>query len=155
MDAERSYSKLLLSVLLVGLMLTTGYMLLSGKHSSEISKNELNAEQPYENSALSISRDELESELYTVAAPLHNIGPINSLLISQRGELVAEQYYGSMNASRGNNIKSASKSVLSILVGIAIDQGYLEGVDQAIEEFFPEYFSSNPDSVKASGSSAG
>jgi len=131
-------------------MLTTGYMLLSGKHSSEISKNELNAEQPYENSALSISRDELESELYTVAAPLHNIGPINSLLISQRGELVAEQYYGSMNASRGNNIKSASKSVLSILVGIAIDQGYLEGVDQAIEEFFPEYFSSNPDSVKAS-----
>ena len=136
-------------------MLTTGYMLLSGKHSSEPSENEFYAEQPDEISALSISRDELESELYAVAATLHNIGPINSLLISQHGELVAEQYYGSMNANRGNNIKSASKSVLSILVGIAIDQGYLDGVDQTIEEFFPEYFSSNPDSVKASVSSAG
>jgi len=99
---------------------------------------------------LSLSREEVQSRMDEITTPLSDIGPINSLLVSQHGELVAEKYYGRMIAERGNNIKSASKSILSILVGIAIDQGYLEGVHQTIEEFFPEYFGSNPDSLKAS-----
>lgn len=78
------------------------------------------------------------------------LGPINSVLISQHGELTEEVYFGRMNSSRANNIKSASKSVLSIIVGIAIDRGYLEGVDQTIGEFFPDYFEANPDSDKES-----
>lgn len=82
--------------------------------------------------------------------PLDTLGPVNSILISQYGELVAEEYFGSMQAERAYNIKSASKSILSILTGIAIDKGYLEGVDQKIGEFFPDYFNGNPDSVKAS-----
>lgn len=78
------------------------------------------------------------------------LGPVNSILICQQGELVAEEYFRNMNAEKANNIKSASKSILSILTGIAIEKGYLEGVDQRIEEFFPEYFKINPDSLKAS-----
>jgi CubicO group peptidase (beta-lactamase class C family) len=97
-----------------------------------------------------LEREELQQRLNLLTEPLGSIGPINSLLISQHRELVAEKYYGSMNAARGNNIKSASKSVLSILIGIAIDKGYLESVDQTIEEFFPEFFNSSPDSLKAS-----
>jgi CubicO group peptidase (beta-lactamase class C family) len=37
------------------------------------------------------------------------------------------------------NVKSVSKSFLSALTGIAIQQGYLTGVDQPIAPFFPEY----------------
>ena len=88
--------------------------------------------------------------LSDITSSFDQLGPINSLIISQHGEIVTEQYYGRMHERRGQNIKSASKSVLSILVGIAIDQGYLVGVDQTIEEFFPEYFSTKPDSLKAS-----
>lgn len=95
-----------------------------------------------------LSNVEVERRLDGVTSPLADIGPINSLLVSQHGELVAEKYYGSMSANKGNNIKSASKSLLSILIGIAIDNGYLEGVHQPIGEFFPEYFDSNPDSLK-------
>lgn len=94
-----------------------------------------------ENSALSMSE---------VVRPLEELGPVSSILISQHGEIIAEEYFGNMNADRGNNIKSASKSILSILVGIAIDKGYLDGPDQQIGEFFPDYFAENPDSVKAS-----
>src|SRR5690625_7240526 len=54
-----------------------------------------------------------------------------------------------MRADQGHNITSASKSILPILTGIAIDQGYLEGTHQTLEEFFPDYFANNPDSVKA------
>lgn len=92
----------------------------------------------------------LQLSLNDLTASFDALGPINSIIVSQHGEIVTEQYFGRMNATRGHNIKSASKSILSILVGIAIDQGYLEGVDQPIGEFFPNYFSSNPDPVKES-----
>lgn len=97
-----------------------------------------------------LSSAEMERRLEGITTPLSDIGPINSLLVSQHGELVAENYYGSMSANRGNNIKSASKSLLSVLIGIAIDKGYLESVDQPIGEFFPDYFDSNPDPIKES-----
>ncbi len=79
-----------------------------------------------------------------------DIGTVQSLMIEKNGRIIAEHYNGSMHSARHTNIKSASKSVLSLLVGIAIDRGYLEGTDQAIAEFFPGYFEENPDSVKAS-----
>jgi hypothetical protein len=60
-----------------------------------------------------------------------------------------------MNASRTTNTKSASKSILSLLIGIAIDREYISSVDQTLDEFFPEHFESNPDPVKASISHKG
>lgn len=83
-----------------------------------------------------------------MVADLDEIGPISSILIDQEGEIIAEEYFGRMNSNRAHNIKSASKSILSILVGIAIDRGYLDGVHQPIGEFFPDYFEANPDSLK-------
>lgn len=85
-----------------------------------------------------------------ITEELDELGPISSILMSQHGELLSESYFGRMNAGRTHNIKSASKSILSILVGIAIDRGYFEGTDQPIADFFPVYFEQNPDSVKAS-----
>jgi CubicO group peptidase (beta-lactamase class C family) len=92
----------------------------------------------------------LQASLNDLTTTFDALGPINSIIVSQHGQIVTEQYFGRMNATRGHNIKSASKSILSILVGIAIDQGYLDGVDQPIGEFFPNYFSSNPDPAKES-----
>lgn len=95
-------------------------------------------------------KEENRLTLNELIEPLETLGPINSIVISQHGEIVAEDYFRGMHAGRSNNIKSASKSILSILTGIAIEKGYLEGVDQEIGEFFPEYFENNPDSAKAS-----
>lgn len=78
------------------------------------------------------------------------IGTVNSLLVQVKGDLVMEKYFGQMNNRRTNNIKSASKSILSLLTGIAIEEGFLNGTDQTIDEFFPDYFETNPDSVKKS-----
>ncbi|MEX0594010.1 MAG: serine hydrolase, partial [Balneolaceae bacterium] len=75
--------------------------------------------------------------------------PVNSFLIRHQGETIAEHYIGSMNAGSYHNIKSASKSLLSLWVGIAIEQEYLESVDESIAPWFPEYFDANPDSPKA------
>ena len=79
-----------------------------------------------------------------------SIGSVNSLLIEIEGELILERYFDGMNASRTTNTKSASKSILSLLIGIAIDKEYISSVNQTLDEFFPEHFESNPDPVKAS-----
>ena len=52
---------------------------------------------------------------------------LRSLLVSQRGDLVLERYFNGARATTPANIKSASKSVMSALVGIAIDRGPLRG----------------------------
>ena len=62
---------------------------------------------------------------------------LHSMLIARNGELLFEKYYNGTGPERQANIKSASKSVISALVGIAIDQGLIEGIDQPIGDFFP------------------
>jgi len=64
---------------------------------------------------------------------------LRSLLISIDGMLVEERYFRGARSSDWANMKSASKSVLSALVGIALDQGYLDSLQDTIWEFFPEY----------------
>ena len=59
---------------------------------------------------------------------------LRSMLVQWKGEIVGEEYYrGNTRGSRAN-IKSASKSIISALVGIAIAQGKIEGTDQPIAE---------------------
>ncbi len=62
---------------------------------------------------------------------------LRSLLVSVGGELVEEHYFNGASARRQANLKSASKTLIAILTGIAIDRGHLAGVDQPIVDFFP------------------
>ena len=63
---------------------------------------------------------------------------LRSLLVSIRGEVIEEHYFNGASVRRSANLKSASKTIIAILVGIAIDRGYLEGVYQPIVDFFPD-----------------
>lgn len=147
----KSYKILLFITILLSVLVSFSYRYI---YDSTRHDNSIYHAHGFDNSEMTaritLGTQELMLQLDELTKPLNQLGPINGILVSQHGELVAEQYFGSMHANRGHNIKSVSKSVLSILVGIAIDNGYLEGVHQPIGEFFPEYFTSNPDSVKAS-----
>lgn len=68
-----------------------------------------------------------------------------SLLIARHGELVREEYYNGRSADSRANIKSASKSVLAALVGLAIADGHLEGLDQPMAPFFSDYVGESAD----------
>lgn len=63
---------------------------------------------------------------------------MRSLLVSWRGELIVERYFHATRATSLEDIKSASKSVISALVGIAIGRGILPGVDTPIASYFPD-----------------
>ena len=81
---------------------------------------------------------------------IFDIGTVQSLMIEKDGTLLHEEYQNGMTRNATTNIKSASKSVLSLLVGIAIDEGYIESIDQTIGEFFPDYFARYPNPKKES-----
>ncbi|HXW05643.1 MAG TPA: serine hydrolase [Vicinamibacterales bacterium] len=63
---------------------------------------------------------------------------LHSLLVSWRGQLVLEHYAPGTRASRLANIKSASKSIISTLVGIAIERKLIKDVETPIVTYFPE-----------------
>lgn len=63
---------------------------------------------------------------------------LRSLLVSWQGQLVAEHYARGVRATQLANIKSASKSIIALLTGIAIDRGLIKGVRQSIADYFPE-----------------
>jgi len=62
---------------------------------------------------------------------------LHSLIVSRRGEILLERYYNGARATRPANIKSAAKSLISALVGIAIDRRIIPGVDTPIVKYFP------------------
>jgi CubicO group peptidase (beta-lactamase class C family) len=70
---------------------------------------------------------------------------LHSLLVARHGELAREEYFRGPGRERAANIKSASKSVLAALVGIATAEGHLVGLDQPVAPFFPEYVRSQAD----------
>jgi CubicO group peptidase (beta-lactamase class C family) len=72
---------------------------------------------------------------------------LHSLLVSHRGELVLEHYAPKHGANGLANIKSASKSVISALVGIAIARKLIPAVDTPIGRWFPE-LRNDPDKRK-------
>jgi len=70
---------------------------------------------------------------------------LHSLLVARHGELLGEEYYREGGERRRANIKSASKSIISALIGIAIAEGHLQGLDQPIAPFFPDVIDENSD----------
>jgi CubicO group peptidase (beta-lactamase class C family) len=57
---------------------------------------------------------------------------LHAMIVARHGEVFLARAFRGPGLDTPVNIKSASKSVLSALVGIAIDRGVLKGPDQAI-----------------------
>ncbi len=64
---------------------------------------------------------------------------IDAIAIYRNGYLVADYYFNPLYPrDTPHIIHSVTKSVMSSLIGIAIEQGYIESVDVPFVEFFPE-----------------
>ncbi|MBC8129724.1 MAG: serine hydrolase [Rhizobiaceae bacterium] len=74
-----------------------------------------------------------------------DLQPLETLIVAQDGDLLVDEGFRGNSTSAPTNIKSASKSIVSALVGIAIDKGLLEGVDQRIAPLLEDKLPANPD----------
>jgi CubicO group peptidase (beta-lactamase class C family) len=73
---------------------------------------------------------------------------LRTLLVARHGEVQVERRFRGPALDAPANVKSVSKSVLSALVGLALADGYLEGVDQPAAPFFERYLAGDPDPRK-------
>jgi CubicO group peptidase (beta-lactamase class C family) len=76
----------------------------------------------------------VDSALLAVAyAAAARTAGLRSLLVARNGFLVGEQYFGTVTADSLSDVRSVTKSVMSLLVGIAIAHGALAGTDEPLD----------------------
>lgn len=68
-------------------------------------------------------------------ATAESLPRLRSLLISHRGEVVLERYFHGAQAGDIANVKSVSKSLMSALIGLAIEHGHIDSVDTPIAAY--------------------
>ncbi|WP_127483836.1 serine hydrolase domain-containing protein [Paenibacillus ehimensis] len=66
-------------------------------------------------------------------------GNINGIVVVRNGSMAYESYYHGYGPDEPHHVASVTKSILSALIGIAIDAGYINYADQKVLDFFPEY----------------
>ena len=62
-----------------------------------------------------------------------------SFLVIKNDSILYETYRGGWNDTLTSNLFSATKSIVGLLVGIAIDEGKIGSVDDKVTKYIPEY----------------
>lgn len=70
----------------------------------------------------------------------------NCLVVAQGGAIVAEQYWAGWDASSTGRVFSITKTITSLLVGIAVDRGEL-GLDERASRYVTEWLGSDSEGV--------
>ncbi len=69
---------------------------------------------------------------------LQNNKNVYGLIVEQNNQTLYKKYFNNYNSDSLLNDQSLTKSVVSILIGIAIDKGFISSVDEKIVDYFPE-----------------
>lgn len=85
------------------------------------------------------------SRLARAEARLAALPRFQALVVARDGQIFAARRFRGPPLAQPVNVKSASKSVLSALVGIAIARGVLEGLDQPVAHWLERDFPQTPD----------
>jgi CubicO group peptidase (beta-lactamase class C family) len=87
----------------------------------------------------SLSNESNIDRLSGILSKAENMPFLKSLIVIQDGNVVIEKYMHGGAPDQTIDLRSASKSILSAVLGIAIRDGYIKGIDQKVMDFFPEY----------------
>ena len=64
---------------------------------------------------------------------------ITGIVVLKDGEVQYENYYNGCNSKSRIHVYSVTKSIISILIGIAIDKGYIKSINEKVLNYFPDY----------------
>jgi len=85
------------------------------------------------------------ASLAAVAEEARALEPLETLIVAENGEIVIEEGFRGHATTQPTNIKSVSKTIISALVGIAIDKGVLKGPEAKIAPLLEDKLPSDPD----------
>ena len=81
-----------------------------------------------------------QDQIKELEALIHSdYGNTAGIVVQKNGETVYENYFNELSADMPVHVFSITKSIVSILIGIALDQGCIESADQKVLDFFPDY----------------
>ena len=60
---------------------------------------------------------------------------LHSVLLVKNGQIVIEEYFNNHSANKQHDLRSVTKSIRSILLGIAIDKGFIDSIDDPISKY--------------------
>ena len=60
---------------------------------------------------------------------------LHSILLAKNSEIVIEEYFDGNTVDKQHDLRSATKSITSILLGIAIDKGFIASIDDPISKY--------------------
>ena len=80
----------------------------------------------------------------TLADALDSKSKTQGVLIIQNDSIVYEKYWGDISSDRLATVFSVSKSITSLMCGIAVDDGYIHSIDDAVTDYLPELKKKDP-----------
>ncbi|NBG65005.1 serine hydrolase domain-containing protein [Acidiluteibacter ferrifornacis] len=78
-------------------------------------------------------------KLTTEELNLHEELKSVAFLVFHKDSIVHENYWNQFNDTSKTNTFSVAKSFIGLLIGAAIDEGYIKSVDQKLGDFLPEF----------------
>ncbi|HCC34875.1 MAG TPA: serine hydrolase, partial [Ruminococcaceae bacterium] len=64
---------------------------------------------------------------------------MTGIIVLKGGSTAYERYFNGCTADTAIHVFSVTKSVVSALIGIAVDKGFIKSTEQKVLEFFPDY----------------
>ena len=62
-----------------------------------------------------------------------------AFLVIKNDSLLFEKYWGDHNEKTVSNSFSAAKTIISLLIGIALDEGHIKSLDEPVGNYIPEF----------------
>jgi len=92
-----------------------------------------------------IAQAQAAADFADIVAQAETLETLETRVVSRDGRIVLDKDWRGGSSREPTNIKSASKSVISALVGIAIGKGVLKGADQTIAPILRDRLPDDPD----------
>lgn len=74
-------------------------------------------------------------DLNEISIAAANLTRLTSLIVIRNGKLIHESYYKGFRPDSLHDVRSVTKSVLGLLVGIAISEGFISSIDEPIASY--------------------
>ena len=133
----RPYLKL--PELLVGPVIAEGQidLVVKRKPAINVEKVKLSSPQAYVGLPIStetFDRDKIKMLKAYIDANVFR--HVTSVVVIKNGKLLMEEYFNGSSRDSLHDVRSASKSLISTLIGMALRDGYVHSVDQKLAEFY-------------------
>lgn len=70
-----------------------------------------------------------------------------ALLVFSGDTLLFEKYYGEHNENTVSNSFSVAKTLVALLIGIAVDEGHIKSIDESIATYIPEFSDTDKEAI--------